>query len=56
MYVLSWFLVKFVLLYYVCARDVWDVLMGLQNKPNHVFHLILIVYAAVTLILCKGLK
>ena len=28
---LSWFNCEFVLLYYVCAGDVWDVLIGKQE-------------------------
>ena len=36
--------------------DIWDVLIRLQNGPEYIAHLALIDYAAVTLILCKGLK
>ena len=48
---------EFVLLYYVnMLGRLGIVLIGKQNGPKHILQFVLIVYAIVTLILCKGLK
>ena len=56
MYVFSWFIVKFVLLYYVCAKDVRDCTYRETEWTKTFIVTCFDYYAVVALILCKRTK